>query len=357
MKNKFDRKKKIMILCIVLAEILVIVGCVFLFINKGARNLKKKQAEKAKLASEQELTAEEAEEGIVYYNGKKYRYNEDILTFLIMGVDDDQSMDGEVEMGEAGQADTIFLAMLNTKEKSVELLGISRDTMTDIQILDEQGNYIRTAEEHLAIQYAYGDGSHYSCELMKEAVSDLMYGLPIHGYCAINLNGIPVLNDAVGGVEVTVLEDLTNIMNITEGDYTLKKGATVKLTGEQAHDYVRARNKSQFASNDLRIKRQKQYLAAFADTLIEQTKKDITVPVKILQKMTNYMVTVVSMDEITYLATQILEYDFNLDDIKSIEGEVVQPEGEKYEQFHVDYDALYELILELYYEEVPEVSE
>lgn len=355
MNNK--RRKAIIVFFVIAAIFVIAIGGVMLFVSKGASTLKKKQEQKAKLTSEQELTEAEAEEGIVYHDGKKYRYNKDILTFLVMGIDDDQSMNGEVGMGEAGQADTIFLAMLNQKKKNVELLGISRDTMADIQIVDEEGEYIRTTEEHLAIQYAYGDGSHFSCELMQTAVSNLMYGLPIHGYCAINLKGIPVLNDAVGGVELTVLEDLTDIKNITEGDFSLKEGVTIKLTGEQAHDYVRARKKTEFASNNMRIKRQKQYMSAFADTLLEKTRKDLTLPVKILNKMANYMVTDVSMDEITYLATKILDYTFDFDNIRSIEGEVVQPEGEKYEQFHVDYDMLYELILEMFYEEVSETSE
>ena len=43
---------------------------------------------------------------------------------------------------------------------------------------------------------------------MEEAVSELFYGLPIHGYCALSMNNIADLNDAVGGVTVTVPEEL-----------------------------------------------------------------------------------------------------------------------------------------------------
>lgn len=43
---------------------------------------------------------------------------------------------------------------------------------------------------------------------MEQAVSELFYGLPIHGYCALSMNSIASLNDTVGGVTVTVPEDL-----------------------------------------------------------------------------------------------------------------------------------------------------
>ncbi len=312
----------------------------------GKRSLQKKAEQEMSMTSKEEVSAQEAEEGIVYYEGEKYRYNKNIMTFLFMGIDNDDSFEASEQMGRAGQSDSNFLAVMDTEKKTVKLIGISRDTMTDIAIYDENGEYMRTVQEHLAIQYAYGDGSKKSCELQVEAVSNLFYGLPIHGYCAINLDGIAVLNDAVGGVELTAIED------INEGSFRIKTGDTLKLKGSQAHTYVRYRGKD-FASNNRRIERQKQYLKAFANTLIEQTKKDITVPVKVSQKMKDYMSTDISLDQITYLASEVLNYSIDLDNIRSIEGEVIQPEDSPYEQFHVDYDALYELILEVFYEKIP----
>lgn len=309
----------------------------------GKRSLQKKTEQEMNMTSKEEISAEEAEEGIVYYEGERYRYNENILTFLFMGIDNRNSFEGTVRTGRAGQSDCNFLAVMDTKKKTVKLISISRDTMTDIAIYDETGEYLYTIPEHLAIQYAYGDGGKKSCDLMAEAVSDLMYGLPIHGYCAINLDGIAVLNDAVGGVELTAIED------INERGFRIKAGDTITLKGQQAHTYVRYRGED-FASNNQRIERQKQYLKLFAGKLIDETKKDITVPVKVSQKMKDYMITDVSLDQITYLASELLNYSIDLENIHSIEGEVTHPEGSFYEQFHVDYDALYELILDIFYE-------
>ena len=349
--EKRRRRKKIRR---IRAIILSILGCLLILVLTvvgvralGKRSLQKKADQEMSMTSKEEVGAEEAEEGIVYYEGEKYRYNKNIMTFLFMGIDNDDSFEASEQMGRAGQSDCNFLAVMDTKKKTVKLIGISRDTMTDIAIYDENGEYMRTVQEHLAIQYAYGDGSKKSCELQVEAVSNLFYGLPIHGYCAINFDGITVLNDAVGGVDVTVLEDMTWI------DQTLIKDREVRLMGKHAFYYVKARNTKNFASNNLRIERQKQYLKGYVNKVLEQTKKDITVPLSITNKLKDYMITDVSMDQITYLASELLNYSIDLDNIRSIEGEVIQPEDSRYEQFHVDYDALYELILEVFYEKVP----
>lgn len=345
-KLRFNRRLTVGIL-LFLAGILLI--CLFAgtMIRRGKQKLEKKTEEKMTMESEETITAGEAEEGIVYYQGKKYRYNSDLLNILVMGIDNADNFDSSEELGKAGQSDTNFLVLIDQKKREVQLVGISRDTMTEIEIYDDSGEYIRTVKEHLAIQYAYGDGGKQSCEMMTRAVSDLMYGLPIHGYCAMNMDGIEVLNEAVGGVPVTVLQ------TIRSGQVILKEGETVTLTGEQAHSYVRYREES-FASNDQRIQRQKQYLSSCVQKIIEKTKTDLTLPFQLFYEMKDYMTTDISMDEITYLASGLTKYQIDLENIRSIPGEVVHPEDSLYEQFYVDEDGLYEMILELFYEEVAE---
>ncbi len=349
-KRRRGRKIRKIVLSVV-GCLLTVVVCVVVVRHLGKNSLVENAGIGAEgMESEKQLTGEEAEDGIVYYQDEKYRYNDHILTFLFMGIDNDDSFKDEEVMGTAGQSDCNFLAVLDTSNKKMELIGISRDTMTEIAIYDANGEYMRTVKEHLAIQFAYGDGAARSCEMMVEAVSNLMYGLPIHGYCAMNWDGIAVLNDAIGGVEVTVLEDLTWV------DKTLVKDESVTLQGKHAFYYVKARNTKKFASNNLRLERQKQYLKTYANKAIAMTKEDIRVPFNILKELDDYMITDISLDQITYLVTEIINYQIDFDNIRSIEGEVVHPEGSRYEQFHVDHEALYELILEVFYEKVPETD-
>lgn len=286
---------------------------------------------------------EEWQENWVRYKGRIYAYNEDIITFLIMGIDKEAGQETEGNM-DGGQADALFLAVMNPHDQTIKVIGINRNTMTDIDIYDEEGEFVTTTKAQIAVQHGFGDGKEQSCEYQKKAVSQLFYGLPIHGYAALNLDAITTINDAVGGVEVTVLEDLT------EKDASLVEGQSVHLMGESAFWYVKYRNASKFASADLRLLRQKQYLSAFIDKAKVTAKKNITVAIDLYQAVKPAMTTDITLDEVAYLAPILVDYQFDMSNLFLLEGETVM--GEHYEEFHVDEDALYELILNIFYEEV-----
>ncbi|WP_242840794.1 LCP family protein [Butyrivibrio proteoclasticus] len=285
----------------------------------------------------------------VRYNGHVYDYNEDIITFLIMGIDKDdevvQKMDGGVY---GGQADALFLMVLNPHDQSIKIIGINRNTMTDIDMYDDYGRYQNTIISQIALQHGFGDGMEQSCLYQVKAVSNMFYQLPIHGYAAINMSAIPILNDQVGGVDVTVLEDLTQF------DKSLRKGDQVHLEGMTAFYYVKSRDTSVFASNDSRLERQKQYITGFIDTARAKTKDDPNAAVELFSSITNMMVTNITADEISYLAPSISNYSFDKSDIRIIEGETIK-NGE-YEEFYVDEEDLYRTIIEVFYEKVDNVD-
>ena len=74
----------------------------------------------------------------VTYQGEKYVYNEDLVSILFLGVDKEAFEEGGmVGDGKAGQADALFLLVLDTKTGKNRLIAISRDTMsTSIQTLE-----------------------------------------------------------------------------------------------------------------------------------------------------------------------------------------------------------------------------
>ncbi len=284
------------------------------------------------------------EEGDVRYQGVHYRYNRDILTFLFLGIDKEEKVK-RVESGtDGGQSDAIFLLVLDPHKEKMSVIGINRDTMTDIDVYNWMGDYLNTTTGQLCLQHGYGDGAELSCERSEKAVSNLFYGLPIDGYCSINMGAIPLLNDAVGGVELTALEDVprTNI----------KKGQTILLKGQTAYAYLHNRDTRVDESARMRLERQKQYLTAYAATAIEALKEDLTLPVTLYNILQKYMVTDITLPEIVSLATQVSGYTFSGEDMYSLEGETRQV-GE-HEGFYPDETALYELILHLFYEEVEE---
>lgn len=286
----------------------------------------------------------ELQEGQIFHNGEIWQYNEDIMTFLCMGVDARSGVTKEKTPGKGGQADAILLIVANPHTESIQVININRDSMTDIEVYDTDGGYAGKEKRQIALQYAYGDGRVSSCELMEKAVSELFYGIPIHGYVALDMESIPTLNDSVGGVTVTVPEDMTKYKS------GWSEGAEITLKGNDALLFVREREdeSAELGTNLRRILRQKQYLAAFADRMKAKTKDDITFPITLYGKVQKHMVTSFSVDEITYLASTLLGYDFSMDNINGVPGEMAM--GEKNEEYYMDDEALRNLIIETFYE-------
>ena len=243
-----------------------------------------------------------------------------------------------------GQADALFLVVADPHEKEIKIISINRNTMAMIDFYDENGVYKTTGLGQICVQHGFGNGVEESCEYQKKAVRSLFYDLPIHGYAAVNMSAISTINDAVGGVNVVVLDD------VTAKDKTLVKGNAVHLMGESAFWYVKYRDIGIFGSADTRLERQKQYLKSFVAKTKEAVKKDPSVALTLYNDIRAQMVTDISADEVVYLASTLIDYRFEEGNLYSLKGETVK--GEKYEEFYADEDALYQMIIEVFYEEV-----
>lgn len=354
-RKKKKRRFHAAVWCVgVLAALLVMVCAGLLVVGAiGKARLKKVSARQPELAAAEAAeapTEEEIEvwqEGWVKYQGKIYAYNEDILTFLFMGVDQRSETVQEVADGsDGGQADALFLLVLNPHNQTASIIGINRNTMTEIDIYNEEGAYVNTVIAQIAVQHGFGNGVEKSCEYQKEAVSRLFYHLPIHGYAAVNMSAIEILNDEVGGVDVTVLEDMSSEAP------PLVKGEKVHLEGKDALTYVRYRDEAAFASADRRLERQKQYLTEFVKAAKGTVQQDLSSVVRLYQTVSPMMVTDISVDEAVYLASQALDYQTGAEDFYMLAGETVM--GELFEEYNIDETALYELILQIFYEPVEE---
>lgn len=281
------------------------------------------------------------DDNAVQYQGKTYYYNEDIVTLLVMGIDRDELEERTDEAGEGGRADALFLVVLDNKNKNMSIIAVNRDTMTDIQVQDYYGDTRGKTTQQLALAYAYGDGLEQSCQQTVDAVSNLFYDTPIHGYCALDMDAIPALNDAVGGVAVTVLDDFTDY------DASMKKGSTVTLSGEQALRYIRARSSVGTGDNLSRMARQKQYLQAYIAAAKQKAQSDITLPLTLYNELSGHMITNIGLSQVTYLTTQILNTQFDADRFYTLEG--TSKQGALFMEFYPDETKLYELILDIFY--------
>lgn len=283
----------------------------------------------------------ESNDGLVTYNGKKYRYNSHLSNYLLLGIDTKGEIAQEKETLSGGQSDAIFLVAYDRKEETAQILAIPRDTMTTIYIYNIDGTFVTPQTDHLTLQYAYGDGREMSCKITRDAVSNLLYGVPIIGYTAINLDSIPLLVDTVGGVTLTVPDDSMEEVN---PDY--KKGAEITLTSETAEHYIRYRDTHAHHQALVRTERQKSFINAFADRILELQAQDPHTVTDIYETIKPHMVTNMSNDIFLDLAGAK-----RVGEIRTIPGEGVATD--LFDEYHVDDKALYELILDVFYIEEP----
>lgn len=355
-KRDKKRKRKVVALTVLAAitGLLAAAFAAFLIVGAiGKANLRSNviaapKLENAPVVIELQPTEEEAagwKEGWVKYNGQVYAYNEDILTFLVMGIDKNRDVK-EVEEGtNGGQADALFLVVLNPHDNSLSVIGINRNTMTDISVYDDNGAYVNTIKAQIAVQHGFGNGVEESCEYQVNAVQHLIYEMPVHGYAAINMSAIGPLTDMVGGVDVVALED------IKSGNSTvIKEGEEVHLEGDLAFAYIHNRDTKEFGSADHRLERQKQFITTYLQKVKQKTKQDISFPITVYQKIATQTVTDLTVDEMTYLVSIAKDYSFDENYLYTLKGETKQ--GDVFEEFYVDETDLFELILKIFYEPV-----
>ena len=301
------------------------------------------QKKKAAEAASAKATAEAEDSNIVTWQGKTYKYNQNLSNYLLLGVDKRTPAETRVGKADAGQADALFLLSLNRKTKEMTLITIPRDTMTDVESFDLEGKSLGKSKDHISLSYGYGDGGAESCKLTQEAVSNLFYGLPIQGYLAMNLDGIPELAKSVGGLTVTVPN------NSLEYKYPeFAEGAEVTLTEENTEVFLRSRDVDESQSAIYRMERQKAFLDAFSKKAKECYEQNAKFAANLFVAIKPYTVTNISEDRLMKLFQTADEGDGYIE--WTVPGEGTQ--GLSYDEYQVDDDALYAKIMETFYQEI-----
>lgn len=191
-------------------------------------------------------------------DGGVFHYREmEITNYLLIGVDNEEGMNG-------GQADFLVLLSVDRRNRTVTPIMVDRDTIAAVTTYGVFGN--KSGEKQMQIclaQAFHGKGTTGSANTVS-ALSRLLCGVPIEHYAAVDMAGITLLNDAVGGVEVVLEDDLSAL------DPSLTQGAAVTLTGSQAELFVRSRMNVADGTNASRMKRQRVYLESLLPKLFVQ---------------------------------------------------------------------------------------
>lgn len=283
------------------------------------------------------------------YEDKVYAYNHDLINILCMGIDSYESLEKDAAQSERGQADAVYLISLNTKTRDVKVVSIPRDIMVPIEIYNTSGEKIATQSAQLTLQYAYGKDEKESCKLMSQKVSELLGNIPIHRYCALNFNAIPYLNDAVGGITVTMDPDYVDAsLATTSTDF--RPGNTVLLQGGMSLNYLHIRDITTYASAAERMERQKNYIRKYIETAKTKIKQDPKILFQMYKVLDVNMTTNISNTELLSLATFLENMKFETDDIVSLNGTRIK--GEKYEEVYVNDEETMKILTEVFFNEV-----
>lgn len=274
----------------------------------------------------------------ITHNGVKYFPRQDITVLMLLGIDEYGPVKASGSYNNKGEADVIMLAVFDETAKSYDIVLLNRDTMADIPVLGLGGKRAGSIFGQLALAHTYGSGLEDSCENTEKAVSDLLNGLDIDYYMSMNMDAISVFNDAVGGVKVNVTDDFSAF------DPTIPMGEVV-LTGEQAVVYLQTRKDLGDQKNISRMERHKEYMKGFFDALKEKSKSDSNFALSTYEAVSDYVVTDCSVNTLSNMINRYSDYTFN---------EVISPDGEnkigeKYMEYYLDEDSLFELVIDLFY--------
>lgn len=323
----FHRHRKLKVFLIIFAlfvGLFVVCGMAFAVINlKGKESVT--------------VTPVEYNEGKeIEYKGKKYLFNENNATCLILGCDQRES---DEESGHSGQADYVLLTCLDTDTGELKTVSFARDLMVDLSDIVPANKLPYGKEtQQLCMPYSYGSTSEQSCEYMIKAVSKLMYNMPIKNYYCINFAGVGPLTETIGGVKITPLETIPNT--------NIEKGKEKLLIGENARKYLTYRNKNDVESSEQRREREIQFAQEFFKSAFNR-ENNIGISLKLFEQAQKYSTTSLGMSEFTYLAQTCASKHVKSFDTMSVSGNVSV--GEKYVEIIPDQEKLYETMVHCFY--------
>lgn len=268
----------------------------------------------------------------VSINGVSYRRNTNLKTILLLGVDQSES-ERTYLLGGGGHSDAILLLIADPETQTMKLLEVSRDSMVSVDVYNQRDEYLYSGQMQLALQYSVGSSAARSNWLMKNKMSELLYGVPINYAMSLTMDGIPYVVDALGGIPLCFEKDYTAI------DPAFTQGAELVLNGELAYKFVHTRDIEVLGSNDDRMERHAQVMRAVAGKLPELTTEQVD---DLLDTAEGYLTTDLDVDMLYSLRKYRLE-----ETLYKVPG--ATQAGEAHDEYYLDEEALQQMVLELFY--------
>lgn len=275
-------------------------------------------------------------------DGQEYAYYHNYYSnVLIIGVDR-ESIAEMTSMRSGGQADFLLLLAISRNNKSITPIHIDRDTVAEVKVFGAFGNPAGTSPMQLCLSHAFGRDEATNSANTLWAVSNLLGGIPIDHYITMDMSGIAALNDALGGVTVTLEEDFSAI------DPAMTKGTTLRLQGKQAEYYVRGRYGVGDYTNSQRMTHQRTFISAATELLKDRLKEEPEFLVQLFDDLGSHLSTTIADDWLLEQSYAMQHYTVN--DTRTLDGEHRMGDN-GFMEFHPEEDSLEELLLNVFYEE------
>lgn len=330
---KADRRSKRKILTGILIAVLLIAafgGAIYLLESKGVLD--------EQFGDSGIWGSGDDDEILIALGDTEYVSNDDVDTYLVIGTDAGSSKKGDAYSGRL--ADYLTLLIVDNTTKKYGFVAIDRNSMVDVQVLDENGEFTDYYNQQICLSRWYGTSEEDRNLNTLAAVSTLLGYMDIDNYYAINMDDMGAVNNAIGGVTVTIQEDLTSV------DPAFQSGATVKLSDDQAEKFLRARMDVGGGTNKERMSRQQQYMNSAYKQVMDKVKSDPEYINDAYSKVSDKIETGEGQNSLSQLTNQLMQYE-NLG-IMNIDGTVklgdTQGDGVEHEEFYADNESIAEIL-------------
>ena len=284
----------------------------------------------------------------IEYNGSTYAKNDSVVNLLFLGIDSNSDRKKRM-MGY--RSDMVMVCAVDTSSKKATLLSIPRDTSTTMYEIDGSGNIKKTTQNKINAAFSLGGDSfeiraansmacvemflERRCELNEPL--NFQLDVPVYLYAAIDMDGIPKVASAVGGVEVTLTESVPSVG---------RKGETVLLKGQKAVDFIT--NRKNTGGDEHRAARQQQFMIALAKRIKGMGPVDMIL--SLYDELQKNVWTNLSTDQMIDFAKVLTKTNIDSIDIRMITGQG-KTTGGTYYMYH-DEEATLQMLLDIYYTKV-----
>lgn len=241
-----------------------------------------------------------SKEGEIITDDGEPRHEDYVKTYLIFGLEE---IDG------ASNSDAMMLVSLNTKDNTIKLVSLLRDTYVDIPGWNPNklnSAYARGAHGATTSQEAKTNGA----ALLVKTIED-NFDVDITGYCCVNFKSFEKVVDRLGGIDIELgskeASYLCSTNYISEPSNRNVSAGWNHLNGNQVVGYCRVRKVVTLggANNDYgRTVRQRRVIKAIIEKYMSSSITDL---LPIMRDCLGYVSTNLTEEQITEAVALVLE--------------------------------------------------